>query len=117
MWGGKRHGSGRNKRKSDEKMDWNMYKKEAKIKKLKEAAKSSMNLKSFFFAKPQSSDRSRKDAPEVVDRVMDADLPGNVQEDRKSSKDKVQQDNTPLQFPSHLPFFVNGCKAPGKLDL
>ena len=78
-----------------------------------------MNLKSFFFAKPQSSDRSRKDAPVVVDGVMDMDedLPGNVQEDRKSSKDKVQQDNTPLQFPSHLPFFVNGCKAPGKLDL
>ena len=51
MWGGKRSGSGRNKRRAEEKTDWNMYKKEAKAKKLKEAAKSTMDWKKFLLRK------------------------------------------------------------------
>ena len=116
MWGGKRQGAGRNKRNSGEKTDWNMYKKEAKRKKLQEAAKSTMDLKNFFSAKPKCNERSGKDAAEAVDGVKDSDFDGNVEEDMKTSEDVVHQNNTPVQIPSHLPFFVNGCKAPGKLN-
>ena len=118
MWGGKRNGAGRNRRKSDEKTDWNMYKKEAKTKKLKEAAKSTMNLKNFFSVEPQFRNRSgnAKEAEETVGEVKDAGFVGNVEEDRKTTEIMMHQNDTSLQIPSHLPFFVNGCKASGKID-
>ena len=45
-WGGKRKGSGREKIKEGK--NWNDYKKNAKSKKLEEAAKSSMKIETLF---------------------------------------------------------------------
>ena len=111
MWGGKRSGSGRNKRRAEEKTDWNMYKKEAKAKKLKEAAKSTMDLKNFFVKKEAFTDQSSKndsvtDFEEEVNDIMDEGKEGN------DCQNKEKDDYT-LQVPSPLPFFKNGCKAPG----
>ena len=120
MWGGKRSGSGRIKRGSDGKTDWNLYKKEAKLKKLKEAAKSTMNLKNFFSTQDAPSEQSIKD-----DRVTDAEE-GNVllDEDNFEKGNYCQNEEVeealkddPLQVPSPLPFFKNGCKAPGMIVL
>ena len=44
--GGKRSGSGR--KASGKEPDWNKYKKDAKVRKLEESAKPSMDLKAFF---------------------------------------------------------------------
>ena len=112
MWGGKRSGSGRNKRRAEEKTDWNMYKKEAKAKKLKEAAKSTMDLKNFFVKKKAFKDQSTKsdsvtDFEEEVNDIMDEGKEGN------DCQNKEKDDYT-LQVPSPLPFFKNGCTAPGR---
>ena len=112
MWGGKRSGSGRNKRRAEEKTDWNMYKKEAKAKKLKEAAKSTMDWKKNFVKKKAFKDQSTKsdsvtDFEEEVNDIMDEGKEGN------DCQNKEKDDYT-LQVPSPLPFFKNGCKAPGR---
>ena len=113
MWGGSRSGCGRNKRESDEKRNWSKYKKEAKIKKLEEAAKSSMNLKHFFSSKTVSNERSgENDLEKVVDEIMN--LSGNLDEDREVVEEDEKATRISLQqIPSPLPFFANGCKAPG----
>ena len=60
--------------------------------------------------------------PEKNDSIIDTDLPGTEEGggSRERERDDVREDvnntnkiPTPLQVPSPLPFFVNGCKAPG----
>ena len=59
MWGGKRKGAGRGG-KGDER-DWNKYKSKAKRKKLVEASKSSMDIKSFFSSSTKNSSEITED--------------------------------------------------------
>ena len=119
MWGGKRSDSGRNKRGTVKKTDWNLYKKEAKLKKLKEAAKSTKNLKNFFLTKDASTDQSSNDdgvtgGKEGYD-VMEEACVEKVQEGNHCQNEETDEatKDDPLQVPSPLPFFKNGCKAPG----
>ena len=182
--------SGARRKASGKEPDWNKYKKDAKVRKLEESAKSSMDLKAFFSkkevnqsAKKQEPDEStfgenikvenfnaeessespleltkdEKDGEEKVlqvepnERMNDGEagdvhmnkdkvkkeeavieidnsskwepskkLPTSEEEvvvdDKKSSYEKkagLATDIISVEIPSVLPFFVNGCFAPG----
>ena len=66
-WGGKRKGSGRDKIKEGK--NWNDYKKNAKTKKLGEAAKSSMKIETLFARKVEKG--YKKEENVAVDTTGD----------------------------------------------
>ena len=135
MWGGKRKGAGRAKFK--EGRDWNKYKKDGKRRKLQEATKNSMNLKSFCLRKETcpsnenvDSDASHSKA-ELESDLEDIDIEVNEYDgkneafknaDNNNCNETVGQglqdiDNNQsmwnLDVPALLPFFVNGCRVRG----
>ena len=128
MWGGIRKGAGRAKLK--EGRDWNKYKKEGKRRKLEEAAKNSMNLKSFFTGKETcplnenvSSDASHGKAESESDlegsEVFENNGENLKNAENNNCKETVRQglqDNNNqrnLDVPALLPFFANGCRVKG----
>ena len=134
MWGGQRKGAGRAK--SKEGRDWNKYKKEGKRRKLEEAAKNSMNLKSFFTRKetcPLNENVSNDTSHSKVESESDQEDSvvyenngeneafengenNNCQETekvRQGLQDNNNQYVWNLGVPALLPFFANGCKVKG----
>ena len=99
MRGGKRRGSGR--KKGDEK-EWKDYKKDAKKRKLEEAAKISGKLDMFVMKKVASDDRG---ISSVLNRSYIQDNEGYEIDDTSSQQDPI--------IPNPLPFFENGCKIKG----
>ena len=97
--GGKRSGSGR--KASGKEPDWNKYKKDAKVRKLEESAKSSMDLKAFFSKKEvnQSAKKQEPDESTFGENIKvenfnteeSLESPLELTKDEKDGEEKVLQ--------------------------
>ena len=98
MWGGKRQGSGRNKGIAK---DWNQYKKNAKKKKLDEAAKYNKKLDTFLVKRV--ADNKVKDPSDIDIENNNSNLSDNIEIQVKKNQ----------EIPVPLPYFQNGCRIIG----